>query len=311
MKEIVGSLFAWLFLLALTVFIGTFFQRVRTIFARRRLRYRQVRWTSLGVSILALIVVGAVTPADKTEGPNASSRQKPQPATVAATAAPQEPGNAAETLRAATLFCLGFKPLLQKDEKVNEAESLILPQPCTDSDGKPEYCANGFRIGPSDDIAKKFGISWEKANADIVAGLKRFDPKSHIDDACESLEKNDAADMAPVRAQRQRELDAWLALCIAADHEYADVVNGRGASEKDAIILANQFSVGQRAGGQMIGHEWLAYKDGKWHDSDCYVLSSAPWALNEGYAGDPIRLPEGAIAVVVNNHGWVPPVGSN
>jgi hypothetical protein len=109
-----------------------------------------------------------------------------------------------------------------------------------------------------------------------------------IADACAQLEKEDVTDMAPVLALQQKTLDARLAPCVAAANEYDDIVSGRGASEKDAIVLANQYSVGQRAGGQMIGHEWFAYKDGDWHDSDCYALSTAPWAANEGYGGDAI-----------------------
>jgi hypothetical protein len=103
----------------------------------------------------------------------------------------------------------------------------------------------------------------------------------------------------------QQSLDARLALCVATDHEYQTVLEGK--PHKDAIILANQFSVGERAGGRAIGREWFAYKDGEWHDSQCTELSIAPWTNAEGYIGDPIHLPDGAIAVVVNSGGWSPP----
>jgi hypothetical protein len=214
-------------------------------------------------------------------------------------------GDATESLRAAALFCLDFKPLLQPNETVEEAESIISPQPCGLPNGEKGFCANGFRIGPSNDIATKLNIPWQRANADIAAGLKRFDGKSGIGEACASLENQDTLDMIPVVAANQRTLDARLALCAAAADELETV--RRGESHKDAIVLANQFFIGQKAGGQAIGHEWFAYKDSEWHDSDCRALSVASWAGPEGYAGDPIDLPDGAIAEVVNSGGWTPP----
>jgi hypothetical protein len=104
----------------------------------------------------------------------------------------------------------------------------------------------------------------------------------------------------------QQILDARLALCAAAKDEYADVIAGKG--HKDAIILAGQFYVGEKAGGRAIGHEWFEYKDGRWHDSDCRRLSTARWAADEGYIGGPINLPDGAIRLVVNSGGWAPPI---
>ena len=103
----------------------------------------------------------------------------------------------------------------------------------------------------------------------------------------------------------QQLLDARLALCVAAADEYETVLAGKG--HKDAIILAGQYSVGEKAGGRAIGHEWFSYQDGKWRDSDCKPMSVAAWAQGEGYYGDPIELPDGAIAIVVNSHGWIPP----
>jgi hypothetical protein len=114
------------------------------------------------------------------------------------------------------------------------------------------------------------------------------------------------ANSAPVAAATEQQiLDARLALCVATADELETVRLGK--PHKDAIILANQFFVGEKAGGRAIGREWFAYKDGEWHDSDCRSLSTASWAIGQGYAGDPIDLPDGAIAEVVNSGGWTPP----
>jgi|GEM_PF-3846555 len=96
--------------------------------------------------------------------------------------------------------------------------------------------------------------------------------------------------------------DARLALCAAAADEYPDVLAGKG--HKDAITLANQYAVGERAGGRAIGHEWGSYENGAWKDGDCRALSVAQWAPSDGYAGDPIDLPRGAISVVVKSPGF-------
>lgn len=97
--------------------------------------------------------------------------------------------------------------------------------------------------------------------------------------------------------EEQRRLGARLALCAAVANELPSI--RRGESVKDAIVLANQYNIGEKAGGATVGHEWFAYKDGEWHDRDCYALSVAKWALAEGYGGDPIHLPDGAIGQVI------------
>ena len=94
---------------------------------------------------------------------------------------------------------------------------------------------------------------------------------------------------------QQQVLDARLALCVAVDHAFQDARPG-----KDAIVLANQFSVGKKAGGRAIEHEWASYQKGDWHDSDCHNLSLAHWRQDEGYWGDTINLPDGTIDKVVH-----------
>lgn len=95
----------------------------------------------------------------------------------------------------------------------------------------------------------------------------------------------------------QHDLDARLAVCVAVNDEYADALAARKV--KDTIILANQYSVGQKAGGQAIGRAIGDYFDGKWTDTDCIELSKAPWTVDQGYAGDPISLPAGAIRITM------------
>jgi hypothetical protein len=208
----------------------------------------------------------------------------------------------AENVRAATIFCREFRPMLKPGETVRDSENLLLSSPCNIADGEVEYCPNGTRLGPSNTIADQFKIPWQQANADIVAGLEGFEQKSPIDDACAELARQDPSESGAL--EKQQTLDARLALCVAADDEYQDVLQGK--SHKDAVILANQYSVGERAGGRAIGREWGAYEDGEWRDSECSELSVAPWAHDEGYFGDPIHLPDGAIKLVVNSAGWVP-----
>jgi hypothetical protein len=83
------------------------------------------------------------------------------------------------------------------------------------------------------------------------------------------------------------------------DHLQDLVVAGRG--HKDAIVLANQFSIGRNAGGYTIEQEWRSYQRRDWHDSECHALSTASWRLNEGYLADPINLPDGTILTVVHS----------
>jgi hypothetical protein len=158
----------------------------------------RVRWALLIGLVVLSVSLGAVLPQDNlTPGKPAAVAAAPAVEKMdPALTTPQQAGDGTEALRAATIFCLGFKPLLQAGETVEEAESMVSPQPCS-LHGKPGYCPNGFRTGPSGDIAQKFGISWGKANADIVAGLKGFGPKSSIAEACVRLKKEDVTDMAP------------------------------------------------------------------------------------------------------------------
>ena len=84
------------------------------------------------------------------------------------------------------------------------------------------YCANGTRIGPSKTIAEQFKIPWQQANADIVAGLADFDPKSAVADACAELAKQDPADAIPKRPEPIIDEDkahADEALCEALGQE--------------------------------------------------------------------------------------------
>lgn len=208
-----------------------------------------------------------------------------------------------EALRAATIFCREFSSLLKPGETVRDSEYPLLSGPCNIDNGEIAYCPNGMRLEPSKTIAEQFKIPWQQANADIVAGLANFDPKSPIADACVELARQDPSESGAL--EQQQTLDARLALCVAAEDEYQDVVLGK--SHKDAIILANQSAVGERAGGDAIGREWGAYEAGEWHDSQCYDLSLAPWAKDEGYFGDPIHLADGAIKLVVKSDGWLPP----
>lgn len=67
------------------------------------------------------------------------------------------------------------------------------------------------------------------------------------------------ADSAPIAQPTQQQiLDARLALCLAVADELETVRLGK--PHKDAIVLASQFSVGEKAGGRAIGHEWFAYQ---------------------------------------------------
>jgi hypothetical protein len=146
--------------------------------------------------------------------------------------------------------------------------------------------------------------SWQKfrciAVAAMIIGIGTYlgcDTPSN--ESATTIATSDQNDQAVSPPSGQQILDARLALCSAAADEFGDIQRGH-SGDKDVIILANQSFIGQKAGGATIGHEWLAYKDGQWHDADCHALSTAGWAANEDYVGDPIDLPDGAIAQVVN-----------
>ena len=102
-------------------------------------------------------------------------------------------------------------------------------------------------------------------------------------------------------APQQKALDARLALCIVARDGYPYAL--RGESHKNTIQMASHFAIGERAGVQSILHAYFTYERGEWSESDCYALSTARWAIDEGYLGSPIQLPVGAIRRVVNSNG--------
>jgi hypothetical protein len=64
--------------------------------------------------------------------------------------------------------------------------------------------------------------------------------------------------------------------------EYQDVLQGK--VDKDAIVLANQFSLGEKAGGLLIGHEW----------------SSVSCPINNFKRGPRLLRIESAVAVQMN-----------
>lgn len=95
---------------------------------------------------------------------------------------------------AATIFCDEWYPTAKPETTVEKAELGISSRPCAGSDLKTVYCANGQAMGPSNDIAEHFKITWQQANADIVAGLARFDPHGPFYGACAQLDKDDPGD---------------------------------------------------------------------------------------------------------------------
>jgi len=101
----------------------------------------------------------------------------------------------------------------------------------------------------------------------------------------------------PKQLTQQQILDARLAVCVAVADEYNDALASRAV--KDTIVLANQYDVGKNAGGVAIGHEIGEYFNGRWRDADCNELSTAPWTMDQGYAGDAISLPVGAIRLTL------------
>jgi hypothetical protein len=105
----------------------------------------------------------------------------------------------------------------------------------------------------------------------------------------------------------QQMLDARLALCVTADREYQDVKAGNQAQDKDPWALSSQFVVGERAGKIAIRQAWRDYVSSNWSDADCAGLSTAGWANAEGYAGDPLNVPSGAIGAVMSATGYWEP----
>jgi len=97
--------------------------------------------------------------------------------------------------------------------------------------------------------------------------------------------------------EEQRRLDDRLAY-LRHSGKRAACDSARPASQ--GRYRARKSILGRReGGGATIGHEWFAYKDGEWHDRDCHALSVAKWVLAEGYGGDLIHLPNGAIGQVI------------
>ena len=107
---------------------------------------------------------------------------------------------------------------------------------------------------------------WMLAGIAMLSFLMMIAPASR-----EAIEDAGRAPQAIHTPTEQQMLDARLALCLAASTEYRTVL--AGGPHKDAIVLANQYLVGEKAGGAAISREWSEYKDGRWRESDCAALS--------------------------------------
>lgn len=113
-------------------------------------------------------------------------------------------GDSREAVRAAVIFCSEFRPMLKPGETVIDAETMVSPSPCRIGPGDVlMWCPNGTRIGPSVTIAEKLKIPWQQANADIMAGLERFDPKRPIAEACAELDKENPAESGALERQHK------------------------------------------------------------------------------------------------------------
>jgi hypothetical protein len=102
----------------------------------------------------------------------------------------------------------------------------------------------------------------------------------------------------------QQILDARLAWCVTADRELPDLQAGKVAEDKDPLLLTLQSALGAKAGNIALGQAWGDYRARQWREADCLDLLRASWAPTEGYLGEPIQVPEGAIGAVMRAPGW-------